>query len=68
MRCAIDRATLITVCDYWAPGVQVTGVGELIANATVFTGEKRRTENLRLEPIPGMEEDEDSAEGDAADE
>ena len=55
--CAIDRATLITVCDYWAPGVQVTGIGELVANAMIFEGEKKRTENLRLEPIPGMEED-----------
>ncbi len=55
--CAIDRATLSTVCDYWAPGVQVTGISELVANATVFKGEKRRTVNLRLEPIPGMEEE-----------
>ncbi|MDH5198066.1 MAG: (Fe-S)-binding protein [Gemmatimonadota bacterium] len=52
--CAIDRATLVTVCDYWAPGVKVTGISELVANATVFRGEKRRTHNLRLEPIPGM--------------
>jgi methionine aminopeptidase len=52
--CAIDRATLVTVCDYWAPGVQVTGICELVANAMIFEGEKRRTHNLRLEPIPGM--------------
>jgi Fe-S oxidoreductase len=55
--CAIDRATLPTVCDYWAPGVKVTGVTELVANAMVLAGEKKRTQNLRLEPIPGMEED-----------
>ncbi len=61
--CAIDRATLVTVCDYWAPGVQVTGVGELIANATIFKGEGERTENLRLEPIPGREPS-DAAGGD----
>jgi Fe-S oxidoreductase len=61
--CAIDRATLVTVCDYWAPGVQVTGITELVANAMVFEGEKKRTHNLRLEPIPGMETDEDNAEG-----
>ena len=54
--CAIDRATLVTVCDYWAPGVQVTGICELVANAMIFEGEKRRTHNLRLEPIPGMAE------------
>jgi len=56
--CAIDRATLVTVCDYWAPGVKVTGITELVVNAMVFDGEKRRTQNLRLEPIPGMEDEE----------
>ena len=55
--CAIDRATLVTVCDYWAPGVKVTGITELVVNAMKFTGEKKRTHNLRLEPIPGMELD-----------
>jgi hypothetical protein len=50
----------VTVCDYWAPGVKVTGISELVANATVFEGEKRRTVNLRLEPIPGMEDAEDA--------
>jgi len=59
--CAIDRATLATVCDYWAPGVKVTGITELVANAMVLTGEKKRTENLRLEPIPGMEADEEES-------
>ena len=64
--CAIDRATLVTVCDYWAPGVNVTGVTELVANAMVFAGENERTENLRLEPIPGrqpVDEEEDESGG-----
>jgi Fe-S oxidoreductase len=52
--CAIDRATLVTLCNYWAPGVKVTGISELVANALVLKGEKKRTHNLRLEPIPGM--------------
>ena len=56
--CAIDRATLVTVCDYWAPGVQVTGVHELVANARVMKAQKERTMNLRLEPLPGAEEKE----------
>jgi Fe-S oxidoreductase len=60
--CAIDRATLVTVCDYWAPGIEVTGICELVANAMVFEGEKRRTHNLRLEPIPGMEKAEEEGE------
>jgi Fe-S oxidoreductase len=51
--CAIDRATLITVCDYWAPGVQVTGIHELVANAMIMKGQKERTMNLRLEPLNG---------------
>ena len=70
--CAIDRATLVTVCDYWAPGVQVTGITELVVNAMRLTGEKKRTHNLRLEPIPGMELDDDEGnepeEGATADE
>jgi hypothetical protein len=65
--CAIDRATLVTVCDYWAPGVLVTGISEMVANATVFQGEKRRPTDLRGDPIPGMEEDEE-VEGNGNDE
>jgi len=53
--CAIDRATLTTVCDYWAPGVQVTGLHELVANALVMKGQKERTMNLRLEPLAQAE-------------
>jgi Fe-S oxidoreductase len=56
--CAIDRATLITVCDYWAPGVQVTGLHELLANALIMKGQKERTMNLRLEPLPAATADE----------
>jgi Fe-S oxidoreductase len=50
--CAIDRATLVTVCDYWAPGVEVTGVHEMVANALVMKGQKDRTLDLRLQPLP----------------
>lgn len=60
--CAIDRATLVTVADYWAPGVKVTGISELVVNAMKLTGEKRRTHNLRLEPIPGMQDGGEDAE------
>jgi Fe-S oxidoreductase len=55
--CAIDRATLPTVCEYWAPEVRVTGITELIVNAMKLKGEKKRIVNLRLEPIPGMEKE-----------
>jgi len=53
--CAIDRATLTTVCDYWAEGVQVAGLHELVGNALVMKGEKSRTENFRREPLAGGE-------------
>jgi len=49
--CAIDRAALVSSMDYWVPGVGVTGVHELVANALVMKGEKERTTNLRGEPL-----------------
>jgi Fe-S oxidoreductase len=51
--CAIDRATLTTVCDYWAPGVKVTGIHELVANAMIMKGEKKRELDFRMEPLNG---------------
>ncbi len=57
--CAIDRAALPTLMNYWVPGVQVAGLHELVGNALVMEGEKKRTVNLRQEPIPGMEDEED---------
>ncbi|HEB76237.1 MAG TPA: (Fe-S)-binding protein [Nitrospirae bacterium] len=57
--CAIDRATLSALMQYWVPDVEVCGVHELLGNALVMTGEKERETDLRLEPLPGKEEDED---------
>jgi Fe-S oxidoreductase len=54
--CAIDRATLTTAMDYWVPGVGVTGVHEMVANALIMKGEKERTLDIRSEPLPGREE------------
>ncbi len=54
--CAIDRAVLPTLMDYWVPDISVCGTHELLANALVMTGEKKRTMDLRLEPLPGMED------------
>ncbi|HPT70236.1 MAG TPA: (Fe-S)-binding protein, partial [Syntrophomonas sp.] len=51
--CAIDRAALPTLMDYWVPGVQVMGVHELLGNALVMDGESERTLNLRGEELPG---------------
>jgi Fe-S oxidoreductase len=57
--CAIDRAVLPALMDYWVPGVDVTGVHELVANAMVMDGEKDRTVDYRGEPLPGKEDAED---------
>jgi Fe-S oxidoreductase len=53
--CAIDRAVLPPLMDYWVPGVGVTGIHEMVANALICKAEKKRTTNLRGEPLPGME-------------
>ncbi|MCX8070103.1 MAG: (Fe-S)-binding protein, partial [Thermodesulfovibrionales bacterium] len=53
--CAIDRATLSSLMDYYNPGVKVAGVHELVGNALVMKGEKPRETNLRGDPLPGKE-------------
>ena len=57
--CAIDRATLPPLMEYWVPEVDVSGVHELVANALVLEGEKKRTTNLRAEEFPWAEEEEE---------
>ena len=39
--CAIDRATLTSLNDYWTPNVGVCGITELVGNALVLEGENR---------------------------
>ncbi len=56
--CAIDRATLSVLMDYWTPGVDVCGVSELVGNALIMEGEKERETGLRFEPLAGSEEGE----------
>jgi Fe-S oxidoreductase len=60
--CAIDRAALPPLMDYWVPGVKVTGLHELVANALVIKGEKERTTDLRGEPLPAAEAKEERTE------
>jgi Fe-S oxidoreductase len=57
--CAIDRATLPPLMDYWVPGVQVAGVHELVGNALVMEGENDRAKDLRgdIAPETGGEAD-----------
>ena len=52
--CAIDRAVLTALMDYWVPDVTVYGLHELVANAMVMEGETERTTDLRGEPLPGI--------------
>ncbi len=54
--CAIDRAALPALTEYWVPEVEVIGLTELVANALILPGEKERETNLRGEPLPGKEE------------
>ncbi len=51
--CAIDKATLPPLLEFWVPGVEVCGVHELIGNALVMEGE-HRVSDLRGEPLPGQ--------------
>jgi Fe-S oxidoreductase len=53
--CAIDKATLPTLLEYWVPGVEVAGVHELLGNALVMRGEKERTTDLRGDPLASPE-------------
>jgi Fe-S oxidoreductase len=56
--CAIDRAVLPPLMEYWVPEVNVTGIHELVANALILPGENDRETDLRGEPLlPGTEDD-----------
>ncbi len=58
--CAIDRAVLTTLMEYWVPEVDVSGVHELLANALLIEGEKPRTTDLRGNPLAGGKGDADA--------
>jgi len=58
--CAIDRATLVPLANYWAPGVTISGLHELVANALVMKDETaKRTMDIRQEELPGAGADEE---------
>jgi len=56
--CALDRATLPTLLEYWVPEVQITGISELVGNALVFPDEIERTTDLRDRDLLGFGEEE----------
>lgn len=57
--CAIDKATLPGLMDYWVPGMEVGGVHEMVGNALIMKGERKRDTDLRGEPFAGKEGTED---------
>jgi Fe-S oxidoreductase len=57
--CAIDRAVLPPLMDYWVGDVDVCGVHELVGNALIMEEGEERETDLRGEPLPGMEEKEE---------
>jgi len=57
--CAIDKATLPPLMEYWVPGVQVGAVHEMVGNALLMEGETRTTD-LRAEPFATEEDGKDA--------
>jgi len=57
--CAIDKATLPPLMEFWVPGVEVGAVHEFVGNALIMKGEKRTTD-LRERPYGGEEDKKDA--------
>ncbi|KKK64567.1 hypothetical protein LCGC14_2982890, partial [marine sediment metagenome] len=65
--CAIDRATLSSLMQYWNPGLEVSGLHELVGNALVMEGEKwPRAVDIRDEEAYDYEEPESEEAAEAA--
>jgi Fe-S oxidoreductase len=62
--CALDRATLPTLMQYWVPDMEVTGITELVGNALVFENEIERTTDLRDRDLVGAGSPEEGEEAD----
>ena len=60
--CALDRATLPPLMEYWVPEVELTGITEMVGNALIFPDEIERTTDLRDRPLVGFEEAEEEEE------
>ncbi len=59
--CAIDKATLPPLLEYWVPGVEVAGIHEMVGNALIMKGENERLTDLRGEPYESAAGEEGSA-------
>jgi len=62
--CAIDKATLPPLLDFWVPGIEVAGVHELVGNALIMEGSNDRSTDLRGEPLPQLAATAEDKEGD----
>ncbi len=51
--CAIDKAVLPGLVDYWVGDVDVAGIHEFVGNALILPGEPERKTDLRGDPLPG---------------
>ncbi len=60
--CAIDKATLSPLMEYWLPEVQICGLHELVGNALVMKGEKDRNADFRGDPFVGTQPPPEEAE------
>ena len=58
MICAIDRTVFPALMEYWVPEVDLIGIHELVGNALVFPGGKKRTTDLRGRPLKGVKPEE----------
>jgi Fe-S oxidoreductase len=54
--CAIDRAVLPDLMNYWVGDVEVTGVHEMVANALNLPGQNERATNLRGDDLEELKE------------
>jgi Fe-S oxidoreductase len=45
--CAIDRAAFPSLLNYWTPGVDTSGLMELVGNSLIMDGEIKRSVDLR---------------------
>jgi len=54
--CAIDRAVLPDLMNYWVGDVEVTGVHEMVANALNLPGQNERATNLRGDDLEELNE------------
>jgi [DsrC]-trisulfide reductase subunit K len=56
--CAIDKAVLPPLVDYWIGDVEVAGIHEFVGNALMMKGQNERLMDLRNEPIPHLKKKE----------